>query len=189
MNFSFNEEENLFIQKFDFYNIEHNVSILENEYIINFISNHFVFNLVDENVNEYDFNNVTRFTNNNLGLIKVQSLIDVNKFLYVLYEISNNNILCNDDYLMIRKTNLNNTLTGTTYFYNDISNFETSVLNGNITNKKTNPYGQKMKDCMDDAYDSMCDGFLGCTAWYLGGGEAMAYFWCTYQIRKATPNA
>lgn len=48
-----------------------------------------------------------------------------------------------------------------------------TFINGIQQNTST-IYGRTFRQCFDQAYDDVCDGFIGCVAWYSNPGVPLA---------------
>lgn len=53
-----------------------------------------------------------------------------------------------------------------TIILTDIEGSTKKTFENGILKKEINLYGKTFRQCFDDAYDSICDGFIGCASWY-----------------------
>ena len=53
-----------------------------------------------------------------------------------------------------------------TIILTDIEGSTQKTFENGILKKEINLYGKTFRQCFDDAYNSICDGFIGCASWY-----------------------
>lgn len=65
----------------------------------------------------------------------------------------------------------------------DIEGSTDKTFENGVMKRETNLYGRTFRECFDTAYNDICDGFIGCAAWYSSPLPALAAVAC-YNLKN-----
>lgn len=173
-----NEDINkIFKSKYGFEKVEYSLNESKNFELLNSLNiNEFLLSKMK--VSDLQFSSVTKITwKDGVKTLEIKDKKNPNKFITFSIQGNDYKKLLN---LIVVNNNVDMKGNGTINFSLLTSNYTYTFTDGKITNEDENGSNSAGKTkscfrtCFDNAYDDICDGFLGCVAWHTNPGVPIA---------------
>jgi len=168
-NYSQEEIDQIFKTKYDYSSLDYELDFSENsDFTQAVMDNSFLREHVDPS--ELNFSSITKISwSDGIAVILIKNRNDASQSVAIAVDLARG--YSNIERALVANNNVNNEGTGTIEFYTQSGSYSYEFNNGaNATIMKKSCF----RECFDQAFDDICDGFIGCLAWYTNPGVPIA---------------